>query len=246
MTRWKAGAIHLAISLGVAAIAAALIFGLWYPSPYAAASGADTLIELLMGVDVVLGPLLTTIVFVSGKRTLKFDLTVIALLQLAALSYGMWTVAQARPVFLVSTEDRITLVPANLIDPADLDKATLPQFRSLSWTGPKLAGTKLPTDTASQNALLDSALKGKDIEGYPNYYVPYAENAAKLLSRSKPVSLLAGRLNGDAALADLKKRFPDTWEKYTFLPLLGRRFNMAAILDPVTAEPITAYPVDPW
>ena len=130
--------------------------------------------------------------------------------------------------------------------PADLAKASLPQFKSLPWTGPQLAAAKAPTDPAGSSAMLDSALRGKDVEGYPNFYVPYSEHRVTLLRRSKPVSMLAGRDGGDAALADLKTRFPENWQRYKFVPLIGRRFNMAAVLDPVTAEPVTAYPVDPW
>ena len=46
------------------------------------------LILLMIGVDVVIGPLLTLIVFDPKKKHLKFDLVVIAALQLAALAYG--------------------------------------------------------------------------------------------------------------------------------------------------------------
>ncbi|HEV7490359.1 MAG TPA: hypothetical protein VGO25_06105, partial [Rhodanobacteraceae bacterium] len=80
MTRWKASAVHLSISICVGLGAVALIFGVWYPPPYSHAVGADQLVVLLLGVDVVLGPLLTLVVFKSGKKSLRFDLSVIALL----------------------------------------------------------------------------------------------------------------------------------------------------------------------
>ena len=74
MSRWKAASIHCSISALVGLIVGFLLFGLWYPPPYFHAAGADELILLLVGVDLTLGPLLTLIVFRSGKRGLKFDL----------------------------------------------------------------------------------------------------------------------------------------------------------------------------
>ncbi len=74
MSRWKAAGIHLSISILIGLVVGALLFGVWYPPPFFHAAGADMLVLLLVGVDVVLGPLLTLIVFKSGKRGLKFDL----------------------------------------------------------------------------------------------------------------------------------------------------------------------------
>ena len=57
--RLQAAGIHLLISLFVAALAAVLVFGLWYPNPYRDLSGGRTLFSMVVGVDVVLGPLIT-------------------------------------------------------------------------------------------------------------------------------------------------------------------------------------------
>ena len=54
------------------------MLAVWYPQPYFAAMGGATLILLLIGVDVVIGPLITLIVFDPKKKSLRFDLAVIA------------------------------------------------------------------------------------------------------------------------------------------------------------------------
>src|SRR5436190_21384151 len=87
INRWKASAIHLAISAAIGISVVVLMLALWYPQHYFAAMGGGTLIMLLIGVDVVIGPLITLIVFDPKKKNLRFDLAVIALLQLAALVY---------------------------------------------------------------------------------------------------------------------------------------------------------------
>ena len=98
--RLRASVIHLAISLAIASLAALLVFGWWYPHPYRDLSGGRELFTLVVAVDVVLGPLITLVIFNPAKtrRHLVMDFTVIGLLQVAALAYGLWTVFVARPV----------------------------------------------------------------------------------------------------------------------------------------------------
>src|SRR4029453_13346794 len=110
-----------------------------------AAIGGDTLIILLIGVDVVIGPLITLIIFDPKKKNLRFDLAVIALLQLSALVYGCSVMFKARPVFNVFVVDRFEVVAANGVDEESLEKAQAP-FRTLSLTGPKIAAARAPAD----------------------------------------------------------------------------------------------------
>ena len=64
------------------------MFWVWYPTPYFAIDGGWQVLRILAGVDVVLGPLLTFIVFKIGKPSLKFDMSCIILMQIGALIYG--------------------------------------------------------------------------------------------------------------------------------------------------------------
>ncbi|WP_313056119.1 hypothetical protein [Pseudomonas lopnurensis] len=91
--RIKAFLMHLAVSAVIALLAVLLVFHIWYPAPLHEALGVTHIFLLLLLADVILGPLLTLVVFKIGKKTLIMDLAVIACLQLAALAYGLWTVA---------------------------------------------------------------------------------------------------------------------------------------------------------
>ena len=77
--RVKASAIHLTLSLAIAALAGALVFGVWYPYPYREISGGRELFLILVIVDVILGPLMTLAVFnrVKPWPVLRRDLIVI-------------------------------------------------------------------------------------------------------------------------------------------------------------------------
>src|SRR5258708_32198543 len=101
VTRWQASGLHLLISVAVAAAVFALMLSLWYPGPLFEAAGGNDLLFILVGVDVVIGPLITLVIFRSGKRGLKFDLVAIGVLQMGALVYGMHVVHLARPAFIV-------------------------------------------------------------------------------------------------------------------------------------------------
>ncbi|MGN6520470.1 MAG: TfpX/TfpZ family type IV pilin accessory protein [Dokdonella sp.] len=246
MSRWKAAAIHLSISALIGSISAALIFLLWFPAPYSHAAGADRLILLLLGVDVVLGPLLTLIVYRHGKWGMRFDLAVIALLQASAFAYGMHVVLESRPVFVVGAIDRFVLVPADALDPKDLAEGREPEFRSLSWTGPRLVNALRPEAAADRSDLLSSGLAGKDIEKFPKYYATYAGHHEGLLSRAHALGALDAKPGAttavDAWLADTGHHREDV----VWLPLVGRDADMTMLLDRHDGRLLDALPIDPW
>jgi len=91
---------HLLIS----AIIFSMIFGIllffWYPSPYFYASGGWAGLKIAALVDLVLGPILTFVVFNIGKckKELLTDLSIIVMIQMTALFWGVNTIYQQRPV----------------------------------------------------------------------------------------------------------------------------------------------------
>jgi hypothetical protein len=247
MSRWKAAAIHLSISAAIGLVVGALLLLVWYPPPYFHAAGADQLVLLLVGVDLVLGPLLTLVLFRSGKKGLKFDLAMIAVLQTTALVYGLSVVLQSRPVFLVSAVDRFVLVSANEIDPEDLAKGSKPEFRSLSLTGPRLAGTAMPKSWQERNKVLFSGVAGKDIEEYPQYYVNYREAAPGLLERAKPLERLVLSTDEERSLLeDGIARTGKARDALVFVPLVARKANLTMLLDARNGDPLQAIAVNPW
>jgi hypothetical protein len=247
MSRWKAAAIHISISALIGLISAALIFGLWYPRPYSHAAGADQLVLLLLGVDVVLGPLLTLIVFRTGKKGLRFDLAVIALAQACAFIYGTSVVVRARPAFVVGNIDRFSLVTANDIDPADYAKASKPEFRSAPWTGPRITGALPPTDVEERNNIVWAGPGGKDIDSMPQYYVDYPQVAATLLQKAKPLDQLLKNHAEEATqveawLHDHQRAAADV----VWVPLKSRRASLVMLLDRRDGTPLDALSIDPW
>ena len=189
MSRWKAATIHSTISAAIALLIGRCCsaYGIRHPI---SAGGADELVLLLVGVDLAIGPLLTLIVFRTGKKGLRFDLVTISLLQTVALIYGMSVILRSRPIFLVGEPDRFVLVAANEVKDEDLAQGREPAFRSRSWTGPRLVAAELPTDVKERNNLAFGSLAGRDIENLPKYYRDYAESGKSLLKKAKPLGVL--------------------------------------------------------
>ena len=108
--RVRASAVHLGISTVIALAALTLIYLVWYPQSLAETQGVSRLALVLIGVDVTIGPLITLIIFNRAKKSLRFDLAVVACLQVAALIYGMHSIFIARPAIIAFNVDRFDVV----------------------------------------------------------------------------------------------------------------------------------------
>lgn len=206
--RLRAAGLHLLASLAIAALAAALVFGLWYPGAYREMSGGRELFLLVTGVDVVLGPLLTLVAFDIRKpgRELRRDLAVIGLIQLSALVYGLHTTYVVRPVALVFEVDRLRVITDDDVRKEELPAAQ-PGFRDLSITGPTLIGARVPAEGEERNEALFLGLQGWDVGQRPTFWEPYHRSRPRALERSRPVQALLQRYAGrrdqlERALAD--------------------------------------------
>jgi len=230
--RLTASGIHLGLSLTIAALAAILVFLVWYPGAFRELAGGRSLFVLLTSVDVVLGPLLTLAVFDRSKsrRHLRLDLAVIGVLQLAALVYGLHTVFIVRPVAMVFEVDRMRLVVADDVAVDELPKAS-PAYRSLPLTGPLLLGARVPRDAAERKDALMQGLSGKDVSVRPTFWQPYEEAKGRALERSRPMVALVEHYPDQAdairqQLGDMKAD-PATSR---FLPAMART-AWTAVLD---------------
>jgi hypothetical protein len=247
LNRWKASLIHLGISAAIGATVVALMLLVWYPRPYFTAMGGDTLILLLIGVDVVIGPLITLIVFDPKKKGLKFDLSVIAALQLAALAYGCSVMFAARPVYNVFVVDRFETIAANDVDEASRAKAT-GEFRSLPVTGPKLVSAHEPADPQRNADIVMQAMNGgPDLANLPDLYAPYSAARAEAAQKARPLAELIKRQPGDAAtIRAFLAQAGRTEDGVAFLPMKARNQDMTVLVDKKTGDIVGIVPVYPW
>jgi hypothetical protein len=244
--RSRAAIIHLALSALVACAAALLVFGLWYPYPYSHVSGGLQLFGLMMAIDVVVGPLLTMLVYNLNKpRTeLRRDIAIIVALQLAALAYGLFSVWQARPVQLVLEYDRFRVVHAADI-PETLWNDRPEGTARLPWNGPGLQGLRPVLPEERERVLMDE-LNGVTPAARPEFWMDYTSAWPASLRYVRPVSALQAR---HPELAEPLQ----TWasqnqrglENLGYLALEGRRKVFWSVVVDVRDGAIVGYlPVD--
>jgi hypothetical protein len=238
-TRWRAAGVHLTICATIAAAVVTLMLAVWYPRPLFEAAGGNDLLFIVLAVDVTVGPLLTLIVFQSGKPGMKFDLTVIGLLQATALAYGMNVVALARPAFIVFVKDRFELVTVAELATEELAAARYPEFRSPPLDGPRLAASDMPTDPARSQALVRAAAEGLDVQHFPRYFEPYASRAKEVLAHAVSVARFREAEPDTAKAVDAWLAASGTKDDAVRCLVLRTRFAWVAVLvDPVTALPV--------
>jgi hypothetical protein len=244
--RLRASAIHLGISLSIAALAALLVFGVWYPYPYREISGGRELFLIVVTVDVILGPLITLAVFNRRKpwTELRRDLAFVGLIQLSALAYGLWTVAIARPVHLVFEIDRFRVVHAIDVEPELLNRAPL-GINVMPWTGPTLLSVRRFKDSNESAEATMAALQGVNIGSRPDLWQSYAAGVSDVLKVARPVAGLKTRFpkQADEIEAVLQKasKAPET---LMFVPMAGRKAFWTVFVDPVTADVVATMPLD--
>lgn len=240
--RIKVFTLHLTISAVIALAVISVVFYLWYPTPLHTAVGVTQIFLILLAVDVVIGPLLTLLVYKVGKKTLVMDLTVIAVLQVSALAYGLFTVAEGRPAWLVFAVDRFDLVRVLDIDERKLEQADL-AYRQPSLLGPSWVAAINPTDLDERNdILMESVMAGIDIAQRPNLYAPLNSQKSEIQKRLNELDALSAFNTTEKIGAALTKHpQADSW-----LPLRANNQDMVVLMQRNTAEVVAIVDLRPW
>ena len=238
--------IHLLISSTIVGIVFVLIFFFWYPRPYFEANGAWKVLRILVMVDLVMGPLLTLVLFKKGKPGLMMDLCLIAAVQIAALVYGVHVIYGERPYYLAFAVDRFEVIGKVEID---LSKIKYPELKNKPNQGPILVFADFPEDKEERsNFLFETVMEGKpDLERRPEYYHPYLENKDKVIMKAKPLDeLVKNDEKNKVEIDKFLQRQGGEVEDYLYLPLVGKNNDLALVLDKVTGLPIDGITADPW
>ena len=236
LSRWQAASLHLLLSALVAALLAALVLGVWYPQPYRRIAGGQDLFWIVLGVDLVLGPLLTLTVFNPSKpaRELRRDLTLIALMQLAGFMYGLHVVAQARPVVLALEKDRVRVVRAIDLQEGDLPLA--PEgLRRLPWFGMMHVATREPRADEKFDAVM-AALAGADVGVRPQFWLPPSQTSEAWRAGGRPLSRLRTDPANERRLAGAIAATGHKEGELLYLPLVARLTDEVALIDKTTGK----------
>ncbi|MCL6244180.1 type IV pilin accessory protein [Acinetobacter sp. ANC 7200] len=233
---------HLLLSFLVALLVVGLVFFIWYPSTLATAVGVTHIFLMLLVIDVILGPVLGLLVYKEGKKTLKFDISVIILIQIAALCYGVYSIEQGRPVWIAYNVDRFELVRKNELITEHLDQAkTLyqkPSFLSPQYVSVEFAKDKLQR----QNDMFAEALGGISIAQKPERYVDFTKALPQIKKHAILVSELE-QFNDYEQVREVLAKYP---QANGYVPLKANAVDMTVLVNKETGEVLKIVDLRPW
>lgn len=244
MSRLKATAIHLAATLIALFVIFLVTRFLWYPAPLLTADGGWQTFELLAGVTLVLGPLLTAFVFRSGKKGLHWDLAVIGLLQLGAFAFCVHLLYVRRIQMVVYSQNAFYgLDRAHIALIGSQGQALLHASRQR----PAYVYVHLPRNKIALMAVEIRTLRGEPpifLRGWR--YRPYTPKERKrALTHGFPLAKIAGS-NPKAARALTAFRIHHkNLNHYTFVPFYGTQGAVIWALNRKNGHVVAVLPFNP-
>ncbi len=193
--RFKAFGLHLAASAAALSLVLLVLYLGWYRWPGWYLTGVLHVVAIMAGVDAALGPALTLLIANPRKprRELARDIGVIVAVQLVALIYGATTLWMGRPLYYTFSEDRLEIVQASAILPAEVALAER-QNAALAphWYLPvRWVWAPLPEDPDERTRIVTSAIvDGQDVIDMPRYFKPWEQGLHELRRRLKTVDEL--------------------------------------------------------
>ncbi len=237
--------IHLGLSLLIFLSLLFVILNYWYPSPLFTTDGGWQVLRIVVLVDVVLGPLLTLVVYRKGKPRLKLDMALIILLQVGALAGGGWVTWKERPLFVALVDKELVPAPASLYVPPGNGTELLDQFGERNT---RIVRVDLPEDLAARSEVLSRAMRAaRPLYTFPDLLV--RPTLTDFQRAALSLEELEGRdAKAAAEVARFRARHPDAEQHFVFLPMRSRfalwvgvvdrdSLQLVDVLDiPVTAE----------
>ena len=226
MNRFGAFAIHLSISFLVFIVIGYVIVFHWYPDFFFTADGGWQGIRIVAFVDLVLGPVLTLVVFNKSKpqKELRRDLTLIGTFQAICLAAGVWVVYSERPLAMVYADGSFQTMTAD--DYREAEKPT-PGFDEFPDGSPHWVYVNLPTDpTAQSKVRKERMLKGRSVKTATEYYVPF--KPAHVNADRDGLTDFEIRRIGKDAFEEFARTNGGEIDDFLFLPF-GTRYEQALI-----------------
>lgn len=233
---------HLGVSFFFALIILLWFFLIWYPTPLAKGAGVIYIVLMMLTIDVIVGPILGFIVYKEGKKSLKFDLGIIILIQLSAFIYGFYSIAQGRPVYIAYVVDRFELVRNNDLIKEHINEAQS-QFKKIPLGKPKLVATQFSNNINTRaNDMFTEALGGISLAQKPERYIDFAQAKIQIQQRALRLKELE-QYNSKAEVEKTLAKYPkaDAW-----LPLKANAVDMTVLVNTNTGEVVKIVDLRPW
>jgi hypothetical protein len=239
--RLKAFSLHLAASACVLGLVLGALYAGWYHWPGWYLTSVLHVAGILLLVDVALGPTATLIIAnpLKRRRELARDISIIAIVQLAALAYGTSTLWRGRPLYYTFSADRLETVAASDLNANEIALAqrTNPVLAPHWYSLPRWVWARLPDDPKEAAKIINSTIfGGRDVIDMPRYFkpwdsgLPYLRTQLAAVTSLKPLS----KAEQQTVAARMRSRGLPPAERNA-LVLWGVNFEkLVAVFDPTT------------
>lgn len=228
---------HILISILVALISIWLVYFVWYPAPLAEALGVGHLFLMLIFIDVMIGPLLGLIIYKDGKKSLRFDLIIIILIQIMAFGYGFNIIAQGRPVWIIYDSIVFHVIKNSDIDTSRINQAK-PEFQNVSWLKPQFVNLDISSSQFRDNP----PANGTIAMDHPMYFTDISNATSQMQSVSFPLSLLE-KYNDNEQIRDVIQKYP---QANAWLGLSASAKDMVVLINKEKGEVVKIVDLRPW
>jgi hypothetical protein len=231
IAKLKALATHLGLSIVLLGGALALMLLRWFPSPLFITDGVGEGLKILVGVDLVLGPLLTLIAYSPSKarHLLLLDFAIIAAVQLGAFGYGIHNIHKVRVQAVAYSQGEFFTETPQSFEEQRIPDDFWPQF---GQGEPYLVNVRAPeTDDEKEGAQTMGAVAGLGDESLYFLYEPFANNLAQHLAEGWSLSALESKHPDIAANArQWLQSHPANAEQARFYRVTGYRTSAILVL----------------
>ncbi len=220
--RFTASAIHFSISLLLVGGLVAVMMLNWFPPPLFQVDGGWQGLRIVFLVDLVLGPGLMFLAFNPAKRRRELitDISIIALLQLAAFGWGIHALETQRPRVVVSDGTTLYAIVLEDITKQKVGTEVLDPYRT---TTPPFAFSREPANE-QETAELVARMFTMELPEYAavDRLQPFKEHAAQALKN--PVT--SAQMEKDSQLkAQITSFLTDhggSFDSYRFMRYIGK------------------------
>lgn len=225
----RATAVHTAITL---LVLVALLFWVreaWYTPLLFSSNGGWHGLAIITVVALVSGPLLTYVIENPDKarHLIVFDLVVIAVVQLLALAYGIYTVHNTRPVVLAYWDGRIYPVSHSVLAIQDVKPSAIAE---LDDHHPPLVFVRGPQTREEARAIVDYGFSQNLSEPALAFlYEPFDQHVDTVFTAS-----VEKRAKPHPIWIDTRNRYLETHimaGDYAFIPMVGSAGDSLLIIN---------------
>ena len=235
--RFKASGIHFALSASVIAVFLCLVFFIWYPAPFDQIYSTWDVIKIVAGVDVVMGPLLTLVVFNSQKKIteLRRDLSIIVILQLVALGWGVNVTYSARPAFLVFSNG--TFYSFSKSD-VDVSKLNHKELEPALFESPVMVYLKPPKDAQESRKILMEVVDrvAPELIYRTSRYRPASDHMQRVLRFSLDINEISKNEKSVKLINQFVEEHSGELNDYAFYRLRGGKTYATMVLNKTTGD----------